>query len=373
MATVTQNIVDELRSDILAGKYNARARFLSEAQIMRRFGVARQTAVRALERLAQDGLVYRKKGSGTFITDSARNRTGMIGLIVPGLAYAEIFAPVCSALSRLCSQKGYTLHLADFSSEDPVERARLAEMVASDFAQRHVAGVIFQPVEFLADSDAINERIVARLGAAKIPVVLLDGDLVAPPKRSRYDIVAVDNFAGGYAIGRHLLQQGVTRIHFLMRDHWALSVQERLHGLMVACAESDVPFTRANIFHAEPTDRAKVAALMKGPRRPQAIVCGNDTAALRLKMTLEGLGYHVPADMLLAGFDDFQHAKMASLTTCRQPLSKIAAACMDMLLSRMDHPGDAPRESRLHADFVARESTDFARFAKRRANAKMTS
>lgn len=279
MATVTQNIVDELRSDILAGKYNARARFLSEAQIMRRFGVARQTAVRALERLAQDGLVYRKKGSGTFITDSARNRTGMIGLIVPGLAYAEIFAPICSALSRLCSQKGYTLHLADFASEDPVERARLAEMVASDFAQRHVAGVIFQPVEFLA--------------------------------------------------------------------------------------ESDVPFTRANIFHAEPTDRAKVAALMKGARRPQAIVCGNDTAALRLKMTLEGLGYHVPADMLLAGFDDFQHARMASLTTCRQPLSKIAAACMDMLLSRMDHPGDAPRESRLHADFVARESTDFARFAKR--------
>ena len=35
MATVTQNIVDELRSDILAGKYNARARVLSEAQIMR--------------------------------------------------------------------------------------------------------------------------------------------------------------------------------------------------------------------------------------------------------------------------------------------------------------------------------------------------
>ena len=195
MATVTQNIVDELRSDILAGKYNARARFLSEAQIMRRFGVARQTAVRALERLAQDGLVSRKKGSGTFITDSARNRTGMIGLIVPGLAYAEIFAPICSALSRLCSQKGYTLHLADFASEDPVERARLAEMVASDFAQRHVAGVIFQPVEFLADSDAINERIVSRLGAAKIPVVLLGGEV--PPAGFPCDSVGINYLAHG--------------------------------------------------------------------------------------------------------------------------------------------------------------------------------
>ena len=356
---ISSRMISELRSEILSGKYNARERFLSEAQIMRRYGVARQTAVRVLDRLVRDGLVYRRKGSGTFITDSARNRTGAIGIIVPGLAYAEIFAPVCSALSRLCAEKGYTLQLADFSSDDPVERAKLALGIAEDLASRNVAGVVFQPIEFLADSDDINERIVSRLDEANIPVVLMDGDLVSPPRRSRYDIVAVDNFAGGYAVGRHLVSQGVRRMCFLMREHWALSVQERLHGVMVACAEAGVPFLKSSVFHSEPTDARKVAALMRSKNRPEAIMCGNDTAALHLKMTLSKLGYEVPRDVLLAGFDDVQHAKIASLTTCRQPLEKIASSCLEMLISRMEHPDGEPREIRLHADFVRRESTDF--------------
>ena len=51
--------------------------------------------------------------------------------------------------------------------------------------------------------------------------------------------------------------------------------------------------------------------------RPDAIVCGNDTTAAYLGHTLDVLGIRVPEDIMLAGFDDVQHAYVMSpqLTT----------------------------------------------------------
>ncbi|MDO4365465.1 MAG: GntR family transcriptional regulator, partial [bacterium] len=73
-------IFETLRSEICSGKYETR-KFLSEAQLVRRFGVARFTVVQALEGLRKAGLVVRRKGKGTFLTAFARTATGPIGLI----------------------------------------------------------------------------------------------------------------------------------------------------------------------------------------------------------------------------------------------------------------------------------------------------
>lgn len=43
----------------------------SERELMQRFGVSRMTVRRAIERLAQEGRVYRVQGAGTFVSDPA--------------------------------------------------------------------------------------------------------------------------------------------------------------------------------------------------------------------------------------------------------------------------------------------------------------
>lgn len=43
----------------------------SERELMQRFGVSRMTVRRAIERLAQEGRVYRVQGAGTFVADPA--------------------------------------------------------------------------------------------------------------------------------------------------------------------------------------------------------------------------------------------------------------------------------------------------------------
>lgn len=362
----TKLIADTLREEAVSGSF-PNGRFPSETQVSRRFGVARQTAVKAIEILVREGVVVRRRGAGTFVAPHLRKATGIIGIIVPGLAYAEIFPPICNHLANLLADRGYTLQLADFSGDDPEALARKAVRVSEDLIAKKVDGVIFYPIEFLPNSAEINASITSRLASARIPVVLLDGDLQDPSRRSAFDIVSVDNFVGGYAIADHLLKQGVKRISFLMRNHWANSVKNRMYGVSAACVAAGLGWSEDNIFRTEPDDAKNIAALMKSRRRPQAIVCGNDTAALKLQATLHALGYAVPDDILVAGFDDVQNARFATppITTVRQPLGDIAQALVEVLFSRRCLPDSAPHEIVLHATFVPRQSTDASRLKRR--------
>ena len=80
-------IVAALRDGIRDGTY--RSRLPSEMQIARRFFCTRKTAVRAMEQLAWEGLVVRRKGKGTFVSGECRRRRCTVGLIV--MSYSEMF------------------------------------------------------------------------------------------------------------------------------------------------------------------------------------------------------------------------------------------------------------------------------------------
>ena len=273
-------VVEALKSEILSGKYASSERpFPSERMLVKRFGVSRPTISLALQELRGKGLLVRLQGSGTFLTKAARSFGSAVGLVVPGICYAEIFPPICKEISRLAQEKGLSLLFGDVSSPNPETRAKRAMELARKFAAEHVSGVILQPIEFLEDAERINREILSVFDKAGIPVVLIDYDIVPSPLRSQYDLVGSNNFEAGRRLAFHMKAAGAKHIVFLKRPLCAYSVENRILG-----ASTVIAWRKPQDFvvTAEPTDLAAVCGVFKRKPTPDAIICGNDTMASRL-------------------------------------------------------------------------------------------
>ena len=71
-----------------------------------------------------------------------------------------------------------------------------------------------------------------------------------------------------------------------------------------------------------------------------AFMCSDDETAAKLMQTLNAIGYSVPGDILVTGFNDLRIANLLSpaLTTMRVPCEDIARAAFARLVSRIFDP-----------------------------------
>ena len=347
-------MADELCADIRAGKYSASRLFPSLTRIMNRFGVTRVTAMRIVDELKRRGVIVAVPRSRIVVKNV--NRT--IGLIVPGIAYSEFFPPIVSEISRLAQKEGYTLLFGDVSSRSADQRARAAKRLAKDFVLQNVAGVLYQPVELVDDVERVNRDILSVFSRANIPVVMLDNDFTVAPRRSGYDVIGIDNVSAGMAVAEHLLSAGVRKIHFQSRPRCSASVIDRRNGVFLALSAAGAPVRHFRDLKAEQDDVAAIKAHLRRAR-PEAFVCGNDAAAVKMKISLETLGYRIPDDIRLVGFDDVKYAKIVTpqLTTVHQPCEKIAEVAFRRLLARIVDPSLQPCFMALPYELVVRASS----------------
>ena len=209
-----RDISRRLRADIAAGRYTAGARLPSEPQLVRQFGVSRPTVGRALLDLLQEGLIERRAGSGTYVKGGApaqaASSTRQLGLLIPGLDTTEIFQLICGELASLARVHEYSLLWGGSTHprQDTDASLEHAEELCQQFIERKVSGVFFAPYELMPEQEQANRRLAVSLRQAGIPVVLLDRDLLPFPIRSDFDLVGLDNMAGGYLLAEHLIKLG---------------------------------------------------------------------------------------------------------------------------------------------------------------------
>jgi LacI family transcriptional regulator len=349
-------IFAKLQKELRDGAYPRGMPLPSEEALVRKYGVSRITAVRVMEELRKRGLVYRKRGSGTFATRTARMEAGRIGLILPSLSFGEIFPQICQALMHFAQQDGYSLVLGDITSSNPRTRAREAINVVRRFAEEGVVGVIFQPFAFLPNPERVTKEILSFLRDSDIPVVLIDRNTEAGVAASAYDFVGIDNLNAGRELGMHLARQGVRRACFLMRPNCASVIRDRYDGVKSALGAC---MAKNGVIVADPDDRKALRPFFSKRDRPDAVVCESDYVAAQLNNTLASFGLSVPDDILLTGFDDVRCAVSATpnLTTIHQPCDDIARMAYRTLRERMRDATLPVCRILLPAPLVIRDST----------------
>ena len=99
-------------------------------------------------------------------------------------------------------------------------------------------------------------------------------------------------------------------------------------------------------------------ALLSLPDPPTAIVTGNNMATIGAMRAVRAMGLSVPADISIAGFDDFEWADYFEprLTLVAQPCEEIGRRAAFLLMERIAAPDGARRTVRLDATLRLRDS-----------------
>lgn len=353
-----QHIFEVLSQEIASGKYRSGQRLPSESQLVKRFNVSRPTAQRALLDLVQMGLVERHVGSGTYVTQQPEGKRECWGMIVPGLKKTEFFEPICTEIARLAQAQGAILLWGELSHEDLEERSRQAEQLCRKYVANGVTGLFFAPLEFSEAKDRINRMVIQIVREANIPTILLDRDIHVYPERSDLDLVGIDNFASGWCLARHMVEQGCRTIAMVARPYSAPTVDARIAGIHSSLSWLGFPPKKGWLHFGEPEQVSFVRSLLK-KTAPDAIICANDLTAAALMRSLYELGVQVPKDIRIAGFDDIRIASLlpVPLTTIRQPCKAIGACAVEALLGRQRNPDLPSRQILLNTELVVRQST----------------
>ncbi len=353
-----------LLREIQSGRWKEGERLPSEAQLVDRFGHSRITVGRALRDLQAAGLISRRAGSGTFVSQLAQSPKSArfsFGLLIADLGETDIFEPICRGMMASPLAREHALiwgsAAIDATASDTERRSERAWQLCRQYIEREVDGVFFAPVEMSPVAGDLNHRIVRAFDDARIPVVLLDRTVTPYPDPGHHDLVGIDNRRAGYVMTDHLLQLGAQRIVFVRLPNTAPTVDAREAGYREAMYARRSQFDQLESTRLDPEDAAQVKALLKD-RNPDAILCANDRTAGRLMHTLRRLGVRVPDDVRLVGIDDVEYAPLlpVPLTTLRQPTHQLGAVALSVMLARVAQRDLPARDTRLRCELVVRDS-----------------
>lgn len=309
----------------------------------RRDGVNDATRKRVLAVLAE--LPYNPRGVG------ALQRTGVIALLVPELSN-PIFPAFAEALETRATRRGYSSLLCNTRSASMREEGYVRMLLA-----RGVQGMVFVSPE-CSDTAASHEH-YRTLVAEGVHMVFVNASLPALEIPS----VSVDEQVAGYAATRHLLQLGHRRIGFVAGPSRSLPSRAKAAGWQLALEEAELAADTALVAHAPYGAAGGAAAagrLLAQPDPPSAVICSSDLMAIGAVSEARRRGLRVPEELSVVGFDDIPMAQYVTpaLTTLAQPITEIARAAIDVLLTALEGSGPSGAHSRVFRPrLVVRDST----------------
>ena len=265
-------------------------------------------------------------------------RTRSIGLSVLDVGNPH-FTSIVKGANRVALAHGYTLLLVD-TEENPGRERPLLEALS-----RRVDGI------FLFSRMAEQE--MGWLLEMGKPLVFF-GHL----SQLKVPCVSGDDQRGAYMVARHLVTLGHKRIAYFgfsksRRD------EERRAGIR-ACL--DAQGLALMVFEGGSPSALEgerfASSIMLGAEHPDALICYNDLMALGFMKGAQTLGFRLPDDISVAGFDNILYGNYTSppLTTVDLQSERLGSMAMEKLIAQIEGRSDTGPDM-LEPQLVLRGST----------------
>lgn len=330
------------------------------ADVAQKAGVSSATASRALQespnvrpvvanrvRAAARSLGYVPHGAARALVTK---RTHAIGAIIPNLQN-PVFAECIEALQQTVRSYGYSLLLANSMYDLDLEQSDAEKLI-----ERGVDGLVLLGSEH-------HKSLFQTLKTHKIPYVNTWTWLT----RSKHPCVGFDNFEAASMLTKYLIDIGHREFSVISSVNAYGSVFNdrtvmRLEGIKRKLGEHGItlaPDRQLSRPYSIGAGREALRHLMQSPNPPTAVMCGNDVLAFGAVFEANALGYKVPGDISICGFDDIELARQSipPLTTVSVPAAEIGRLAGEYLIGRIMGSKAPPAGVQVDVKLIVRGST----------------
>ncbi len=272
-------------------------------------------------------------------------RSKMILILAPDVGDPN-FSNILVGLETEASKRGYGVLIGNTQS-DPERETQYLRFISSNQADGLILLTGHLPFGMAAGGQ--KNRLP--------PTVAVN----EPVPGGEIPFVGVDNFAAARIAAEHLIAQRHRRIAFIGHSASRTVAQLRENGYQTALRESGIPIDPMLIMDGDgTTESGRLAAEHMFVRDvlPTAFLCVNDATALGVMIALNARGCDLPREFSVMGFDDISYANFVtpSLTTMKQPRSKIGETAMNLLLGVIEGKNTETREVLLRSELILRNS-----------------
>lgn len=336
---------------------------VTQGRIAEALGISRNTVSKALNNDVGVSEEMRKKIRDTAI-EMGYNK--LVVIDEKGGIYKQNIALVCIgnalidsywntfivALDKRLRSLNYNMTLC-FLDEEEESGLKIPDTLSPSY----VAGIVFIGV--------CTKAFAKKLMDLHIPTVFIDTFWDVDINNLFSDTLMIDNYHAVYDITTRLIKDGHKHIGFLGDIYTCKSYYERWKGYRDALIDNKREYEEKYCAIGKNkdgtyTDEEYIFKQFKNMDiKPTAMVCCNDRYAIQFMIGLKSLGYEVPQDIAVSGFDNLKEASYfyPALTTVEGNRSQLGSRAADQIVKRISAPNDQYELVRLQTTPIYRDST----------------
>lgn len=243
-----------------------------------------------------------------------------IGVILPNLS-SPFWSQMAHELEKAAAQRGYSIMITvapDKKVSDYIERF---EYLAASMPEGIITSYISNTEDYLYQS--------------AVPFVIIGNTRFTPSVSSNDD-------QGGTLATRHLIAKGCRNlIHISGNLKGRSSGNARSFAFMRECEKRDIPYKIYQLNEAQLNEldfSGVISDIFYENSDFDGIFASNDILAAHCISTALSLGYKIPEDIRIIGYDDVNISPLIypPLTTIHQDIGKLAKAAVDTLIQRVN-------------------------------------
>ena len=322
-----RKIMEEIQSRIAGGSYSPEKALPSERNLAKEFQTNHETVNKAISLLVAQGLLYRKRGIGTFIpTENSDNpvKPDQIDILL-NKEGRELFSrpshreELLFSLQNFIHSRGYRsdiVAIKDIGDEEEYFSGRRGCIIGN----------------------AVPARIVQLILEKRNPALCLNIEYPAPQLSS----ILINN-RGFVDHCRSLIEGGHSRIAYIMEEGFHYSQELRALTFMQIMGLYELSDNRKRVFRLDIENEDHLNRLFRAVSSCSAILAGTDYVALKIKHMLNRHGRTVPDDISIVGFGNLSinRSLFPELSTADVDRTMLYQRVIDIIEEISAAPGEA--------------------------------